>query len=412
MWIKPGTCTSPIPRATGKCSARETALPEQPLHHQPTRGGESERGKFEDWYARTLKSYQAVFGEAAPSDIWPSPETRHAEKHLFVRVDRERNWVIPKPRLQLNTKVATTIGLAGILVFGSAATLAKGGNVFDWRGPDFLGFYAILFSACFLLALWLRRTLRVPAIGKASEIAEVDGYASAFLNGGKVLALNTAIANLINQNALRFDKETHRIASRDLEAPLANDLERVVYSASQGGAKIADVREAAKPFVSRIADDLQMRGLVVADKAARKAIAFPLVLAIAAVCIGVCKIIIGVERGKPVGFLVALCFISLIISLVAFARRPLRSQYGDAVLRKLQARHAGSRKLGPDVSGVGGAEFATIVGLFGLTALAGSDLADLHKTLRPNPANGSGCGSSCGGGCGGGCGGCGGCGGD
>src|ERR1044071_7485961 len=70
----------------------------QPLHHQPTKGGSDEREKFGDWYLKTLESYREHFGEEPPCDIWPTPEARDAEKHNFIRVDRERNWVIPKPR--------------------------------------------------------------------------------------------------------------------------------------------------------------------------------------------------------------------------------------------------------------------------------------------------------------------------
>src|SRR5438034_10748651 len=70
-----------------------------PLHHQPTKGGSSEREKLGDWYRQTLESYREFFGEEPPHDIWPASEEREREKHNFVRVDRERNWVIPKPRL-------------------------------------------------------------------------------------------------------------------------------------------------------------------------------------------------------------------------------------------------------------------------------------------------------------------------
>src|SRR5262245_19684625 len=43
----------------------------RPLHHGPTKGGQTEGAKFYDWYARTLASYQAFFGHPPPADIWP-----------------------------------------------------------------------------------------------------------------------------------------------------------------------------------------------------------------------------------------------------------------------------------------------------------------------------------------------------
>jgi len=45
----------------------------RPLHHDPTRGGAEEEAKFADWYARTLHSYRAAFGEEPPADVWPRP---------------------------------------------------------------------------------------------------------------------------------------------------------------------------------------------------------------------------------------------------------------------------------------------------------------------------------------------------
>jgi len=46
----------------------------RPLHHDPTRGGAEEEAKFAEWYARTLDSYRAAFGEEPPMAIWPRPQ--------------------------------------------------------------------------------------------------------------------------------------------------------------------------------------------------------------------------------------------------------------------------------------------------------------------------------------------------
>lgn len=59
---------------------------EQPLHHDPTLGGENEASKFEDWYSQTLHSYHRFFGP--PSSIWPSTRERFADADAFVRAKR------------------------------------------------------------------------------------------------------------------------------------------------------------------------------------------------------------------------------------------------------------------------------------------------------------------------------------
>jgi uncharacterized protein (TIGR04222 family) len=454
----------------------------KPFHHQPTKGGATEKHKFEDWYARTLESYEKFFGVAPPRDIWPAPEAQRKGKHLFIRVDRERNWIIPKPRLSMNlawspvplagrlgvrkfkvpihgfqtlkrttgdgartilsaanstiqgirqsdrrfhisATLIASLGLIFLLLFCNGAMLANSANVFDWRGPDFLTFYVILFAITLSLALLLRSSLRRPGPIEPINTPELDGYATAFLNGGKILTVNTPIANLVRQGAVQIGR--NRLTSVESRPDFSHELEKHVFAAGYGpnGNSIANVRSSAKSHVAKIAGELQELGLVLTNAQARKAILLPLMLALVAIAVGIIKIAVGLDRGKPVGFLVALCFFGFITSLIALARPPRRTRLGDAVLRKLQERHTGTRYLGRNVATVSAAEFATFLGLFGMTALAGTAYGDLRKSLQPvstlnsgsscggsscGGSCGSSCGGSCGGGCGGGCGGCGG----
>jgi hypothetical protein len=68
---------------------------QKPLHHDPTRGGSGERGKFRHWYDYTLESYRQVFGAPPPQDIWPPAEIRFGLIN-FIRVNTDTHWVIPK----------------------------------------------------------------------------------------------------------------------------------------------------------------------------------------------------------------------------------------------------------------------------------------------------------------------------
>jgi hypothetical protein len=74
----------------------------QPIHHGPTRGGDAERGKFNDWYGRTKALYQEVFGQAPPADIWPDNETRFQDVN-FRRVNLSAFWLLPKLRFRRKT---------------------------------------------------------------------------------------------------------------------------------------------------------------------------------------------------------------------------------------------------------------------------------------------------------------------
>jgi hypothetical protein len=67
------------------------------IHHGPTKGGVSERNKFEHSYGKTLELYKASFGEGPPGAIWPHSEIRFTDIH-FSRVNIKKNWVISKPK--------------------------------------------------------------------------------------------------------------------------------------------------------------------------------------------------------------------------------------------------------------------------------------------------------------------------
>jgi hypothetical protein len=71
---------------------------QQRLEHGPTKGGKEEKDKFEEWYEKTLASYERLFAIDAPPDIWPSVRKRFATAN-FVRVNEEKSWVLAKGSL-------------------------------------------------------------------------------------------------------------------------------------------------------------------------------------------------------------------------------------------------------------------------------------------------------------------------
>jgi uncharacterized membrane protein YgcG len=181
-------------------------------------------------------------------------------------------------------------------------------------------------------------------------------------------------------------------------------------------------------MTENFAQELRKEGLLVDETQSVKAILIPLAVAGIAIVVGGMKIFIGISRERPVEYLELLSFVTMIVALVAFARKPMRSRYGDRVLEQLRDQYGHLRHVGHHNFAVDPDSLVLAVGLFGMGALAGSELGYLTTALRTPPASSSGCnsstsgcggGSSCGGGggdgggggCGGGGGGCGGCGG-
>lgn len=91
------------------------------LHHGPTRGGQAERRRYREQYARTLATYERWFGPP-PLDFWPASRERFANPGRIRRVDLDRHLILPRPRLP-NRRWLVVVGglLAGALATEAAA---------------------------------------------------------------------------------------------------------------------------------------------------------------------------------------------------------------------------------------------------------------------------------------------------
>jgi uncharacterized protein (TIGR04222 family) len=480
------------------------------LHHQPTRGGELERGKFEDWYANTLASYRRFFGEKPPVDIWPERN----EHPIQVHFNPETHWLMPKPRTMVRawrywvlqkldlphprpvpnerergvcarliestrrvsgdvergqtlcesshiirapspwgegwgeggskrlpqftgSSLATALprgfreflricfgrpGIAlglmiiALLVAGCGPGMTGMTSPFDFKGPEFLGFYLASFAIACAAAAVLRWHLRQPAGIVGGEPPPLDPYAVTYLSGGRDLAISAALTNLCQRGVINVSSLFGRLAAVNPLPSDAHAFERGIYDlVARCSDTVKAVREKGENLTTVIAESLKEQGLVVSDAQARRTMVAPLLLAAVVPIMGLIKILVGLERDRPVGFLVAACIVSLIVIAAGFARRPLRTRRGDAVLAALRSRHEGLRETArTSFSNLSDAALPLAIGLFGMSVLAGTPLDDLRNNLQPT-ASGSSCGSGCGGSsCGGGGdggGGCGGCGG-
>lgn len=68
----------------------------KPLHHGPTKGGPREGTRFDEQYRKTLESYQRLFGEPPPPEIWPEPSVRFGPRMIGVRVLPSEVRIVPR----------------------------------------------------------------------------------------------------------------------------------------------------------------------------------------------------------------------------------------------------------------------------------------------------------------------------
>ena len=100
---------------------------QKPLHHGPTLGGDDESQKFDDWYRKTLESYEQLFDESPPVELWPAPEERFGRDLHFLRVNTQQNWILPK--LQVQKVAIASVATLLALIFSSYYLSTSEGDI-------------------------------------------------------------------------------------------------------------------------------------------------------------------------------------------------------------------------------------------------------------------------------------------
>lgn len=185
---------------------------QKPLHHNPTQGGTQEKRKFDQWYAKTLSSYEQYFNDAPPIDIWPAPIDRFGRDLNFTRVNTQQNWVVPKPQLDVSEAIASLkhqitqrelpshrisipifLGLA-LLITGCQATAEVPFNPLNFTGPVFLAFYSCLSAIVIFGAIYLRNQL-LHNRNAEEKLEELSPYEVAYYAAGERRVISASITS-------------------------------------------------------------------------------------------------------------------------------------------------------------------------------------------------------------------------
>lgn len=383
---------------------------QMPLHHGPTRGGAREGAKFGEWYAKTRASYARFFGEYPPLDIWPDADMRFGHAPHFRRVNARRSWIIDKPQLHWPTRVAPALLIALVLVGagGVAAGAQSNFNPWNWGGAAFLTLFWSLCIAGIAFVSWARRAWALPAEALPPN-TPLDAYALTRLQDKGEMPIDAAIANMILQGQMAVGRD-RRVARSGL--PPTSPWERLIWDAlGMGSRDLHLVRSSLEHRAEAFDAELQRLGLLIAPQRRQNIQLTTVAVSVGLLFLGGSKILVGLSRERPVGFLAISCLVILILFGWAFATAPRRSRRGDALLETLRQRHGrGSLSLPAQF---GGSTGGLVLGmaLWGYSEMDAFGLSEQRLIMRPPAASsGDGGGSDGGdGGCGGG--GCGGCGG-
>jgi uncharacterized protein (TIGR04222 family) len=294
-------------------------------------------------------------------------------------------------------------------------------NPFDFYGPQFLVFYIAFAIFIFIVTSIARRFVDRAAVGSAIDPAQVvsDPYLIAYLRGGASEAARVAAISLVDRDLLTVTGSKLKAHDHVKGGHAQQLLEQKIllkYKTSGEASGIfadADVRNACDSY------DMKLKELGLLPNAsitsARKSL-YAVMAAVLAIVAGI-KVMIGLSRGRSVGFLIVLAIVA-ILWLRKFAL-PRQTSRGKAMIQDVQRLFAGLKsriRTGPRLGAT--TELVMLVSVFGMNAAPATTQA-WTRQLFPQASSSSSssssgcgssssCGSSCGGGCGGGCGGCGG----
>lgn len=407
----------------------------RPLHHEPTQGGYDEAAKFRQQYERTLASYERLFGEPAPADIWGSVEQEFKPQRSRW-VDATRYWLMPKPAWVGRLRASTVAWAAGaalfLLLLSSCQPLT---DALDLRGREFLKLYFLASLAAFVASFIIAALLRTRPAGIPAKVE--DRYEIAFLGGGGARVMDVAITVLYGRQLLTVDSDIngHPLVRTSAELPAdLHEIERKVLGAMPMDKRVHvhTLRHSLKPVFDGLQESLAARGLVETPASLRFLRWMSLLPMLLVLLIGGAKMVVGLERGKPVSYLLIMVLVLVVVMVVRARRIKAISSAGEKAWAELKANPPVTRSAieRSDSSGLADPYMTGLmVALVGAAALQHtSSYAALNSSLyRPSDSgsgNIGGCSSGCGAdsssgdsggdggggssGCSSGCGGCGG----
>ena len=287
-------------------------------------------------------------------------------------------------------------------------------NPLDLRGPAFLAFYVIAFIVAIGVAMTVRSLFRRGGGTISHRQPTLGALELAYLAGGGPRTVQAALVSLAHRGAIAVDPKGKIVTKGNTPLPQSAGFEGAIFNIVRLFSPASPARLTAQCSSALRSLEAQLvgAGLVLPGGTRVLAIMMGYVILLIVPILGIAKIGVGLERNRPVGFLVMALVVSVVVALIV--GRPFRrTAEGDRVLKEQSQQHLGLKSKPSDASND---QLMLGVALFGPALLAGTALDSFHRPLRQAGSMGDGgSGSSCGGGgggssCGGG-GGCGGCGG-
>jgi uncharacterized protein (TIGR04222 family) len=273
-------------------------------------------------------------------------------------------------------------------------------NPFDWTGGPFLALYLMLAAIVFVQGFRLRST-----IGSAAPHSDrLSVFELAYLAGGARRLGDAILLSLTSAHGATIDSKGQKITVTD-QRPLEQVMVRPPQLPVQPDMTRAQFQTTIMPIVDRVQERLQKLGYCPSEEQMMSFRMNLLTYIGVLLAFGSIKVVVGIERGRPVEFLIFLLFVTTFVG-VLLARRPMRTQAGKDALESYRVSHERAARAPLEN------ELLLAVALSGAIVLSDTAHAPVYAASQTmSSGSAGGCGGGGGGSCGGGGGGCGGCGG-
>ena len=367
------------------------------VHHNPSKGGEAEKNKHQNWYAETLVLYTEVFGNEPPTDIWPPASENTVEA---------RSYEMPEANYAMIYKRNAYVLAVPFLFPFFCARL----HPFALTGPQFLGFFGLLLvtTVAYLLLIRKQKLSAIQSAVNDADITSANAFQTARYVFGKGKVIEAAVVNLVAEGILTAERREQFLfyparmdATTLAENPLAANLLR-----HHSGSRPLLMKDLADYYNE---DLTQHAGLAAVYKTVVEKDLRGYFIGAAVLVLGLLRIVQGIENGYPVTYVQLMTMAGFVIllgvALSLSSKKIVQEVFTGRYQREAFMYSGGDGLLQKFV-------FMGVASIAGMYAFA-----NLETTFRSHSGSysgggssgcGSSCGSSCGSGCGGGCGGCGG----
>lgn len=241
-------------------------------------------------------------------------------------------------------------------------------NPLDLSGPSFLMLYVVGWAGLAIAAYLVRKIAQSSdSAPTRAEMANLHPYEMAYLMRGPEGAVQSSVAALVASRYLvAYPNGLQSVALDPRSLTYFHPLDQGVLHQCIALRTPVGLSTVLRGTLDQIRDSLQARGLLLVEGTSKGWRRLILACGVGLILFGGMKVVVGISRQRPVGFLIVLIAISVVVLVKLAKPWPRWTSKGEQAKRDLVTNHGGLYNPSRPISPV---EVAMAAGIFGIGAL-------------------------------------------